>query len=282
MLMLCVLGELNFVRYYTVSVFSDNLYYPLVAAAVYFLWRVEAAGNTRAVVIAGLLCGLATLTRPSMLIVMPFVGVWLLVRRSPGPAGRRAAFVLTACFIAVIGVSTFRNWLVSGRFIPLQDSSLKIVFFLVPPGVDYLDYIPNLKASYVEMLQGALRLFLDYPAAVLMVQARKLAFMMGFTNVVPAYRLQPLFVAVSAAYVGWWIIPRRRGPSGMAIHLTLLGHVIAFLIATPISYGYKTILTLVMLFVPFASAFLCEALWRMPGFAKMAPAARAWSGRGGI
>lgn len=282
MLMLCVIGEINFARYYTVSVFSDNLYYPLVAAAVFYLWRVEATGNKRAVIVAGLLCGLATLTRPSMLIVMPFVGAWLLVRRHPGPAGRQAAFVLTACFIAVIGFATFRNWLVSGRFIPLQDSSLKIVLFLAPPGVNHFDYMPSLKASDSEMLWGALRLFLDYPAGVLMVQARKLAFMMGVTNVVPEYRLQPHFVALSVAYLGWWIMSRRQGPSGVAIHLTLLGHVIAFLIATPISYGYKTILTLVMLFVPFASAFLCDALCRMPGFAKMAPGVKAWAGRGGV
>src|SRR5205814_9629345 len=30
---LCVLAEMDFVRYYTVSVFTDNLYYPLVASA---------------------------------------------------------------------------------------------------------------------------------------------------------------------------------------------------------------------------------------------------------
>ena len=53
MLILCVLGEANFASRYTVSVFSDNLYYPLVAAAVFYLWRVEATGSTRAVVVAG-------------------------------------------------------------------------------------------------------------------------------------------------------------------------------------------------------------------------------------
>ncbi|RPI53690.1 MAG: hypothetical protein EHM55_13050, partial [Acidobacteria bacterium] len=189
--MLGVLGLINFARYYTISVFTDNLYYPLVAAAVAALWRAGRTGTWQAAALAGILGGFATLTRPSMLFVLPLAAIWLMWPLAPAkPANRQTLVVsLVAAWMAAVGLATCRNWLVSGQFVLVADSSLQILVFLAPPSVNYVDYMVRPHPSVAESLMGALRIFLDYPLEVILVQARKVAFMVGFTNVVPSYRL---------------------------------------------------------------------------------------------
>jgi hypothetical protein len=76
----------------------------------------DARGRLADAVAAGLLWGLATLTRETVLYFAPLVGLWLAWRR---PAGRRlaAAFVL-ACVI-VVAPWTARNYLMFDSFVPV-------------------------------------------------------------------------------------------------------------------------------------------------------------------
>lgn len=76
----------------------------------------DARGAVGAAVLAGLLWGLAILTRETLLYFVPLVGLWLAWRR---PAGRRlAAAFLLACVVTV-GPWTWRNYVVYGSFVPV-------------------------------------------------------------------------------------------------------------------------------------------------------------------
>jgi 4-amino-4-deoxy-L-arabinose transferase-like glycosyltransferase len=101
-------------------VFSEALYTVLALATVLLLDRamdrVDEARSARAggalVLAAGLLAGVAVLTRPAMLFFLPFAVLWLLWRRLPVLA---IAFVIAA--IAVVAPWTARNYRVYDRFV---------------------------------------------------------------------------------------------------------------------------------------------------------------------
>jgi hypothetical protein len=252
------LGQLDFVRYYTIAVFTDNLYYPLVAFSALALNSLERKPSTTTAVMSGVFGGLATITRPSMFFVLPLVLAWTLrPGSSMSPATKRAVIKMGGVFASVIALVTLRNWLVSGRIVLIAESSLQVLYFLAPPGVEWRDYLVVRVPSIAQTIQGAVRMFLDHPLGVVMVELRKLGFMVGFTNLGVGYRLHPEFVLLSASYLGCWLT-RKRAMPGTLVHLTIVAHVIAFLVASPMTYGYKTMLTLMILAVPFSLDFVVE------------------------
>jgi 4-amino-4-deoxy-L-arabinose transferase-like glycosyltransferase len=101
-------------------VLSEALYSVLALGAVLLLdvgtdhadeMRSARAGGALAL-IAGLLCGLAILTRPSMLFFLPLAVAWLVRRRR----GVMAIALVAAC-LAVLGPWTARNVRTYGRFV---------------------------------------------------------------------------------------------------------------------------------------------------------------------
>lgn len=86
----------------------------------------DTTGTWSSAAAAGLLWGLATLTRETILYFLPIAGVWLTLGR--GPAGRRraAAFVIAA--LVVIAPWTLRNWLVFRAFVPVSTAGGQNLF----------------------------------------------------------------------------------------------------------------------------------------------------------
>jgi 4-amino-4-deoxy-L-arabinose transferase-like glycosyltransferase len=101
-------------------VFSEALYTALALAAVLLLDRaMDRVGEARSaraggalVLVAGLLTGVAILTRPAMLFFMPLAVLWLVWRRLPVLA---VAFVVAA--VAVVAPWTARNYRAYDRFV---------------------------------------------------------------------------------------------------------------------------------------------------------------------
>ena len=94
-------------------------------------------------------------------------------------------------------------------------------------------------------------MIVHYPLQIALVLLRKLAFMVGFTNLA-GYSFHPEFLMLALGYALWWLIARQTGSKVMLLHLFLCSHVLALLIASPSTYGYKNILPLAIFFVPFA------------------------------
>ncbi len=91
-----------------------------------FLWwsfeRLLAAdrGRARDALVAGLLWGLATLTRETILYFAPVVALWLAWRSGRAGVARGGAFLLAASLVIVPW--TTRNWVVYGAFVPVSTS----------------------------------------------------------------------------------------------------------------------------------------------------------------
>jgi len=75
---------------------------------------------------AGLMWGLAILTRETILYLTPLAALWLLVRGGRGSRARAALFLLTATL--VVAPWTWRNWVVYRSFIPVSTAGGLNVF----------------------------------------------------------------------------------------------------------------------------------------------------------
>jgi 4-amino-4-deoxy-L-arabinose transferase-like glycosyltransferase len=99
---------------------SEALFSPLALASAWLLGRAvddtgaarDRSGDRRAVLLAGVVAGLAALTRPVMLLFLLVAGLWLLRRRRLAVAA-----LLAAGALLVIGPWTVRNALQHGRFV---------------------------------------------------------------------------------------------------------------------------------------------------------------------
>jgi hypothetical protein len=81
------------------------------------LLEADARTSARWTVVAGLLWGLAVLTRETVLYFLPVAAVWLAWRR---PGGRRRAAIFVATALVVVLPWTVRNWMIFHTFIPVS------------------------------------------------------------------------------------------------------------------------------------------------------------------
>jgi hypothetical protein len=98
---------------------AETLFTVLLWWAIERLLAADGSFSAGAAVASGLLWGLATLTRETVLYFLPFAAFWLAWRRAGG--GRRAAMLLCASALVVLPW-TVRNWLVFDAFVPVSTS----------------------------------------------------------------------------------------------------------------------------------------------------------------
>jgi 4-amino-4-deoxy-L-arabinose transferase-like glycosyltransferase len=96
---------------------AETLFTTLLWWAIERLVASDASGSSRSAVGAGLLFGLAILTRETVLYFLPFAALWLAWRRPGGT--RRAALVVAAALLLVLPW-TIRNWRVFDAFVPVS------------------------------------------------------------------------------------------------------------------------------------------------------------------
>jgi hypothetical protein len=112
--------------WFSVHFWSETVFVTLLWWAVERLVTADEDGRTGPALAAGLLWGLAVLTRETVFYFLPVAAVWLAFR-SGGPGRRRAAaFLLTA--VLVVAPWTYRNWRVFGAFVPVSTSGGQNLF----------------------------------------------------------------------------------------------------------------------------------------------------------
>jgi hypothetical protein len=101
---------------------GEIVFMPLVAATTWALVALAQGGGRWPAVAAGVTGGLATLSRstllPSWALVVPLVAA---ARHRRHLTAWPAAGVLVAVLL-VVSLATARNWIVSGRFVPVATS----------------------------------------------------------------------------------------------------------------------------------------------------------------
>ncbi len=104
--------------WHSVHFWAEPLYVTLLFWAFERLFAASASGSSRAALTAGVLFGLATLTREPALYFAPVAALWLLWR-TPRPAGKAAAAFLLAT-VVTLAPWTARNWVVYRTFVPVS------------------------------------------------------------------------------------------------------------------------------------------------------------------
>jgi hypothetical protein len=103
--------------WYSVHFWCETLFLALLYWSIERLLSADARASTAIAAAAGLLWGLAILTRETCLYLTPLAALWLAWGRR-GDAGRRAAAFLLAALLS-IAPWTLRNWIVFKTFIPV-------------------------------------------------------------------------------------------------------------------------------------------------------------------
>jgi hypothetical protein len=241
---------------YTATAFSDNLYLPMVFATLLIfvaamekraLWRFAAVG---------ILTALAAATRPSFLIFVPFALLAIILQKRIGTFAARVRACIAYVFGFAAGVSPFtiRNWIVSGKFVLLVASFMMLPMFVyapeeaMPSTAQYDDHGQILTAS------GSVKRFLEIvserPLKVAWIETRKIAFTLGITALGPRGGSFPaIFVVFTIGFL--FALKTKRIP--WAVQTVLLAfagsHLAAIVIATPWTYGFKTIVPLHLAFI---------------------------------
>lgn len=105
--------------WFSVHFWSETLFLALLWWAFERLLAADAPGRPGVAIAAGLLWGLAILTRETILYFTPVAAVWLAARPRPeGGRSRGALFLLVS--LLTVAPWTYRNWLVYRVFVPVS------------------------------------------------------------------------------------------------------------------------------------------------------------------
>jgi 4-amino-4-deoxy-L-arabinose transferase-like glycosyltransferase len=107
------------VVWFSVHFWSETLFMVFLWWGMERLLAADAQGATHTAVVAGLLWGLAALTRETVLYFLPLAAGYLMFR-SPLPGGRKRALAFLLAAIVSIAPWTYRNWLAFHAFVPVS------------------------------------------------------------------------------------------------------------------------------------------------------------------
>lgn len=107
--------------WYAAHFWSETVFLVLLWWAMERLVAADADGSARTAAAAGLLWGLAILTRETILYLTPLAAAWLFWR-APRPAGGTRAAAFALCAVLAVAPWTIRNWIVFRAFVPVATS----------------------------------------------------------------------------------------------------------------------------------------------------------------
>jgi hypothetical protein len=247
-LALVVLFELDFTRYYTVTLLSENVYILTVTMTLLALVRWVQTDARRDLGFAALWGGISSITRPAMMAflipMLAFVAFASLKRRNRADLIFAEVVLAAAVWMAVVAPVTWRNYIVSGHPVLISGGlGETFITFNLPPTVDPRPYRAMFTGGVGSSFVVILRLVREYPLEILRIQLDKLSFSLGLVQTHQGYRSHPELVAASVVYAillaGWKAM---RAPAMWPIHLFVLAHLAGMALTQPWTYGYRMIL----------------------------------------
>jgi hypothetical protein len=251
-----------YLRPYAHTAFTDNLYMPMCVAAVLALAVAFERKRATWLALTGVLTALGAATRPSLLIHAPFVVLTVLLFW-PGSIFRRGAgaAAFAGGFAAALAPFTLRNWIVAHKLVPLVSSYVMLPFFLYAPGEVPKERMVFPTAS--SAIQAFFEIFARDPAHFAWVEIRKVLFTLGFTRIFGFATNPILLTIIPVAFLLAVYARRIPRPVLIAVVTFLASHMTAMVVASPWSYGYKTIL-------PFHLMLAVGAAFLLPRYVEVA------------
>ena len=243
---------------------AEPLFMPLLAVWTFMLVRTAAAA--RSAVTAGLVGGLATLTRSTLVLGWVLaLPAWIGARRRDR---LRGALILLGVMALMVSLATVRNWMVASRFVPITTSmGVNLHAGNTPPGA--------LVEAPADRVRGYERLGLDRPTQMVVeyVRQQPAAFVRGLGRkalyAIVCFEASGLpgetgtslvYVLIwAAAAIGW--IRMARGGAGMGLvaaipALLALSHFAIVVIFFPHAHHDRLILPLYPLLIPYGALAL--------------------------
>jgi hypothetical protein len=243
---LVMLFELDFIRYYTITLLSENLYVLTVSCCLAAFARWAETGRTATLVHAGAWGGISAVTRPVMMVFLPFAVIvaWAVARARRAPGAWRAPLVLTGAWMACVLPFTLRNWIVAKQFVLISaGQGSAVIAHNVPPSIDAEPYLAAFRTGGESTALVLWRLFIAHPAEVIALEIKKTGFTLGMIQWYDGYRPHPELVVVSALYLVMLVMSRTmRRPELWPAHAFVLSHWGSMLLTSPWNYGYRLIL----------------------------------------
>ena len=254
---LLVIFELDFIRYYTITLLSENIYVLTVTLCLRAFAQWAQDESPGKLIQAGLWAGVSAVTRPAMMMffVPAMFVAFVIAARPPSPRLRRAgrttvarglaaAAMIAVSWLVVIAPFTIRNWIVSRKLVLISDSlGGGFIIHNTPPGFDPAAYLTGFSGGVVASIGVLWRILIEHPSEFLSLQIRKLGFTLGMVHWYTDYRPHPELVAISALYLVMLVLsPMLRRAALWPVHAFVLAHVASMGMTAPWNYGYRLIL----------------------------------------
>lgn len=265
---LWVVEQMAFVRYYTVTLLSENLFLPCVAATLYLLVRYDRGGSWRTLCGAAVCGGLATITRPTMLLFLPLAVIVTATGALQRHGWRRA--VLTAAALGVVWMATIspitlRNYLVSGEPVLVTTGQGQTFLDYNAPSGDTTKYYANFTGTNLSALKTLLWILWDHPRETLALWGAKVGFSLGMVHW-RGSAVHPELILTSLLYVAALVLcPQARTWSALIVHAFVVTHLLTLLLSVPWNYGYRMLLAMYLVMPVFAAGAISDrVLGRSP------------------
>jgi dolichyl-phosphate-mannose-protein mannosyltransferase len=256
--LLVIVEQVAFVRHYTTTILSENVYILTVALSVYALIIFVLKGRTASLVWSGLMAGLSALIRPAMMLDFP-LAMFVVAAVSWRSGWRRTAAYVTVFVVAwmsVVSLATVRNYLVSGSPILISTTPAQsFVLYNLPAsgGGEYMEAYKN-HTGLASALQLLGRIAVEHPGDTARNVITKVGFSLGWLQWMGG-NLHPEFLLASAGYLlAVLLLPAARSAPTWPVHAFVLAHLAGLVLTMPSNYGYRLLLPMYVFFPMFASA----------------------------
>jgi 4-amino-4-deoxy-L-arabinose transferase-like glycosyltransferase len=235
--------------FYTGLILTETLTITLLLTSMFFLFKAIRYKNYTLTVLSGVVLGLSTLCKPTTLLYAPFLGLVMLTWKTTRKFFKHG-LVLAIVVLFIILPWTFRNYRVSGHFVPVSVfSGYNLFLGTFPRNASSLDITEFKNAYYTNpvekdteaLIQGWQNIKTN-PAQFISIVPSKLVYfwlpdglaVVGNSRTLPGMTLILFQLALLLfAVVGWYSIkasPQSVGLTSLIIYFTLV-HVI--IISTP-------------------------------------------------
>ena len=260
--------QLAFVRHYSVRLLSENLYFLTVALTLDWLVAYVDQGRRLDLMLTGVAAGVSAITRPAMMLYLPFalsvVAIASWKRTATLRSATTAGALLLAGWSAAVLLTTTRNYIVSGFPVVLicNTPSRSFVEYNLPPRPDAMDrYLGAHRGNIGSSAAILFRIMIEEPRAFFTNSAIKVGFSLGVLELM-GQKFHPELVLASAGYLAAIaLLPAARSLRTWPIHGFVLAHLVGMVLHMPSNYGYRLILPMYVFF-PLFGAALVESRFR--------------------